>query len=172
MFLVIGLYTQLGLGFSPLKAALTGVPSSIGMIAGMGVAQATQKYGRKVLLAGAVVMGLAVLALLVIAEPGVTPWQLAPALAFVGLGSGLIMGPYFTIVMAAVDPQETGSASGTLTAIQQVGNALGLAVLGTVYFGTNSVETTLAVAAVMIAATFLVGLMLPKQGRTDTEFVH
>ncbi|GAA3471545.1 MFS transporter [Nonomuraea roseola] len=172
VLLVIGLYTQLGLGYSPLKAALTGVPSSLGMIAGMGIAQATQKYGRRVLLAGAVVMGLAVLALLVVAEPGVTPWQLAPALVFVGLGSGLIMGPYFTIVMAAVDPQETGSASGALTAIQQVGNALGLAVLGTVYFGTGSVEITLAVAAVMIAATFAVGLMLPGQGRTDTERVH
>ncbi|WP_344840740.1 hypothetical protein [Nonomuraea dietziae] len=44
----------------------------------MGIAQATQKYGRRVLLAGAVVMGTAVLALLVVAEPGVTPWQLAP----------------------------------------------------------------------------------------------
>lgn len=172
VFMVIGLYTQLSLGYSPLKAALTGVPSSIGMIVGMGVAQATRKYGRKVLLTGAAIMGFAVIALLVVADPGVSPWQLAPALVFVGLGSGLIMGPYFNIVLAAVDPQETGSASGTLTALQQVGNALGLAVLGTVFFGTGSAEITFAVAAGMIAVTFLVGLMLPKQAREDAEFAH
>ncbi|MFI6538419.1 MFS transporter [Nonomuraea sp. NPDC050547] len=172
VFMVIGLYTQLMLHYDPLKAALTGVPSSLGMIVGMIVAQSTQRFGRKVLLAGAVIMALAVVALLIVAEPGVTPWQLAPALLFVGLGSGMIMGPYFNIVLAAVDPQETGSASGTLTALQQVGNALGLAVLGTVFFGTGSAEITFAVAAGMIVVTFLVGLMLPQQARQDAEFVH
>ncbi|MEV4355022.1 MFS transporter [Nonomuraea sp. NPDC004186] len=166
-FLVIGLYTQLGLGYSPLKAALTSVPSSLGMIAGMGVAQAARRHGRKVLLAGAIVMGLGVTGVIAVASPGVSPWQLAPALAVAGLGSGLIMSPYFSIVMAAVEPQETGSASGALTALQQVGGALGLALLGTLYFGTGSVTITLWVAAGMIAATFAVGLMLPKQARED-----
>ncbi|MEV6033458.1 MFS transporter [Nonomuraea sp. NPDC052116] len=166
-FLVIGLYTQLGLGYSPLKAALTSVPSSLGMIAGMGVAQAARRHGRKVLLSGAIVMGLGVTGVIAVAAPGVTPWQLAPALAVAGLGSGLIMSPYFSIVMAAVEPQETGSASGALTALQQVGGALGLALLGTLYFGTGSVTITLWVAAGMIATTFAVGLMLPKQARED-----
>ncbi|TMR94573.1 MFS transporter [Nonomuraea basaltis] len=171
-FFVIGLYTQLGLGYSPLKAALTGVPASLGMIAGMGVAQAARRHGRKVLLAGAVVMGLGVVGVIAIASPGVSPWQLAPALAVTGLGSGLIMTPYFGIVMAAVEPQETGSASGTLTALQQVGGALGLALLGTVYAGTGSVRMTLWAAAGMIAATFVAGLLLPKQAREDADVVH
>lgn len=172
LFAVIGFYTQMGLHYSPLKAALTSVPSSVGMIVGMGVAQATVKYGRKVLLAGAVIMGLAALTLVLIANPAVTPWQLAPALVFLGLGSGMIMGPFYNIVLAAVDPAETGSASGTLTAVQQIGNALGLAILGTLFFSTGSVEVTLLVAAAMIAATFLVGLLLPKQARQDVEFAH
>ncbi|SEH02341.1 drug resistance transporter, EmrB/QacA subfamily [Nonomuraea solani] len=162
-FLIVGLYTQLGLEYSPLKAALTGVPSSIGMIAGMGLAQAARNHGRKVLLAGTIVMMLGVMALIAVTSPEVSPWQLAPALALTGLGSGLIMSPYFGIVMSAVDPEETGSASGTLSALQQVGSALGLALLGTVYFGTGSVDITLWAAAAMIAATFLVGLLLPKQ---------
>ncbi|MGP3910744.1 MFS transporter [Nonomuraea sp. 10N515B] len=172
VFLVIGLYTQLGLGYSPLKAALTGVPSSLGMIAGMGVAQALQRHGRRVLLGGAVVMALGVAGLIAVAAPGVSPWQLAPMLAVTGLGSGLIMTPYFGIVMAAVESGETGSASGTLTALQQVGGALGLALLGTVYFGTGSVQATLGVAAAMIAATFAVGLLLPKQAREDADLAH
>ncbi|MGN9839830.1 MFS transporter [Nonomuraea sp. H19] len=170
--LAIGLYTQLGLEYSPLKAALTGVPSSLGMIAGMGLAQAARRHGRKVLLAGAIVMALGVVGVIAAASPGVTPWQLAPALAVTGLGSGLVMSPYFGIVMAAVEPGETGSASGALTALQQVGGALGVALLGTVYFGTASVEITLWVAAGMIAATFAVGLLLPKEAREDANVAH
>ncbi|MFI7699916.1 MFS transporter [Nonomuraea sp. NPDC049480] len=172
IFFVVGLYTQLGLEYSPLKAALTGVPSSLGMIAGMGIAQAARRHGRRVLLAGALVMGLGVLGVIAVAAPGVSPWQLAPVLAVTGLGSGLIMSPYFGIVMAAVEPGETGSASGTLTALQQVGGALGLALLGTVYFGTGSVQITLGVAAGMIVATFAVGLLLPKQAMDDVNPVH
>ncbi|MEV0581831.1 MFS transporter [Nonomuraea sp. NPDC050310] len=172
VFVVIGLYTQLALGYSPLKAALTGVPSSIGMIIGMTIAQASVKYGRKVLLTGAVIMGTAVLSLVLIADPAITPWQLAPSLVFVGLGSGLIMGPYYSIVLAAVDPEEMGSASGTLTAIQQVGNALGLAILGTVFFQTGSAEITFAAAAGLIALTLAVGFLLPKQGREGVELAH
>ncbi|NRQ39552.1 MFS transporter, partial [Nonomuraea sp. NN258] len=163
----VGLYTQLGLGYSPLKSALTGVPSSIGMIAGMGVAQAARRHGRRVLLAGAIVMAAGVLGLIAVAGPEVSPWQLAPALAVAGLGSGLVMSPYFGIVLAAVEPGETGSASGTLTALQQVGGALGLAILGTVYFGTGSVQVTLGVAAAMIALTFAAGLFLPRHARED-----
>ncbi|GGT35850.1 MFS transporter [Nonomuraea spiralis] len=164
---VVGLYTQLELGFSPLKSALTGVPSSLGMIAGMGIAQATARYGRRVLLSGAVVMATGVLLVIAIAGPGVTPWQLAPALAVTGLGSGLIMSPYFGIVMAAVEPGETGSASGALTALQQVGAALGVALLGSVSFGSGGAEAALWVAAGMIALTFAAGLLLPRQARAD-----
>ncbi|NUP02854.1 MAG: MFS transporter [Nonomuraea sp.] len=163
---VIGLYTQLGLGFSPLKAALTGVPSSLGMIVGMGVAQAARKYGRRVLLSGAVVMAAGVTSVIVVAAPGVSPWQLAPALALTGFGSGLIMSPYFGIVMAAVEPGETGSASGTLTALQQVGGALGVALLGSVYLGSGA-GAALAVAVGMIVATFAAGLLLPRRARED-----
>jgi hypothetical protein len=66
---------------------------------------------------------------------GVTPWQLAPALVLTGLGMGLLMAPFFDTVLAGVEPHETGSAGGTLTAIQQLGAALGVAVLGTIFFG-------------------------------------
>jgi hypothetical protein len=44
------------------------------------------------------------------------------------------MAPFFDIVLAGVEQHETGSASGTLTAVQQLGGALGIAVLGTVFF--------------------------------------
>jgi Major Facilitator Superfamily len=136
--LVLNLFTQLGLGYSPLKAGLTGVPLSLGMIGGFGIAQAVRKLGRTVIHGGIVVMagGVACIVLtLHLAGADVTPWQLIPALVLTGLGMGTLMAPFFDIVLAGVETHETGSASGALTAVQQLGSALGVAVLGTLFFG-------------------------------------
>ncbi|MEV6907646.1 MFS transporter [Amycolatopsis sp. NPDC051071] len=172
--LVFTLYLQLGLGFSPLKAGLTGVPMSLGMIIGMGLVQAVRKHGRRVLHTGAVIMAAGVVTLLLLIGPDAGPWLIAPALVVAGIGSGLIMGPYFEIALSGVEPSEAGSASGALTSLQQVGGALGLALLGTVFFDAGLADPTAAarrtfwVVAVMVVLTFAVGFLLPKPER-DVE---
>ncbi|WET77463.1 MFS transporter [Amycolatopsis sp. QT-25] len=172
--LVFTLYLQLGLGFSPLEAGLTGVPMSLGMIVGMGLVQVVRKHGRKVLHTGALIMAAGVVALLLLLGPETGPWLLAPALLVVGIGSGLIMGPYFEIALSGVEPSEAGSASGALTSLQQVGGALGMALLGTVFFDagtadpTDAAQRTFWVVAVMVMLTFAVGFLLPERIR-DVE---
>ncbi|MET8805511.1 MFS transporter [Streptomyces sp. NPDC004546] len=136
--LVFNLYTQIGLGYSPLKAGLVMVPWSGGMIVGFGVAQAVARFGRAVLQAGTAVMALGVFGVWLTLDTvgsGVGPWQLVPALLVTGIGMGLLMAPFFDIVLASVEQHETGSASGTMTAMQQLGGAFGVALLGTVFFG-------------------------------------
>ncbi|MFA1538668.1 MFS transporter [Actinomadura monticuli] len=136
--LVLALFFQLGLGYSPLKAGLAQIPWSAGIIIGFGAMQAVQRFGRKVIHAGAVIMAAGIAGLyatLQYAGTDVTPWQLIPALTVTGIGMGLLMGPFFDTVLAGVEPAETGSAGGTLTAVQQLGSALGAAVLGTIFFG-------------------------------------
>ncbi|TYB43007.1 DHA2 family efflux MFS transporter permease subunit [Actinomadura chibensis] len=136
--LVLSLFFQMGLGFSPLKAGLAQIPWSVGIVLGFGIMQAVQRFGRTVIHAGAIIMAggiVATYATLQQAGADVTPWQLIPALTVTGLGMGLLMGPFFDIVLAGVEPAETGSAGGTLTAVQQLGSALGAAVLGTIFFG-------------------------------------
>ncbi|MET7316102.1 MFS transporter [Streptomyces thermoviolaceus] len=136
--LVFTLYTQIGLGYAPLKAGLVMVPWSGGMIVGFGIAQGVARFGRAVLQAGTLVMALGVFGVwltLQTAGSGVGPWHFVPSLLVAGIGMGLLMAPFFDIVLAAVDPHETGSASGTMTAIQQLGGAFGVALLGTVFFG-------------------------------------
>ncbi|MFI0961511.1 MFS transporter [Streptomyces sp. NPDC021080] len=136
--LVFNLYTQIGLGYSPLKAGLVMVPWSGGMIVGFGVAQGVAKFGRTVLQAGTVVMALGVFGVWLTLDQvgsGVGPWQLLPSLLVTGIGMGLLMAPFFDIVLASVEQHETGSASGTMTAVQQLGGAFGVAILGTAFFG-------------------------------------
>jgi len=180
--LVFNLYTQIGLGYSTLKAGLTMVPWSAGMIVGFGLAQAVQRFGRKVLHGGTLIMTVGVIAVLfTVSSAGleVTPWQLVPALIVSGVGMGLLMAPFFDIVLAGVEQHETGSASGTLTAVQQLGNAFGVALLGTVFFDLlgsvpsgatfdHAMKVTLWVVAGMLIVTYAVAFLLPKQAREET----
>ncbi|MBL7257401.1 MFS transporter [Paractinoplanes lichenicola] len=137
--LVFTFYLQIGLGYSPLKAGLTTLPQALGTVAGFVAAGSglSERFGRKLLLTGTGVMmaGTAGFMLTVWqAGSAITPWRLAPALVLIGAGMGLAMAPFFNIVLAGVDDEETGSASGALTSVQQLGGAFGIAVLGTIFF--------------------------------------
>jgi EmrB/QacA subfamily drug resistance transporter len=138
--LIFTLYLQIGLGYSPLKAGLTTLPQALGTVAGFVAAGSglSEKLGRKLLLIGTAIMmtgtaGVAVTVQLTGAD--IRPYQLIPALVLLGGGMGLAMAPFFNIVLAGVDDEETGSASGALTSVQQLGGAFGIAVLGTIFFG-------------------------------------
>jgi EmrB/QacA subfamily drug resistance transporter len=153
--LVFTLYLQIGLGFSPLKAGLSGLPQALGTVAGFVVAGAglSARFGRRLLHIGTAIMTVGTVALAItvhLSGAGLTPWQLIPAGVLLGVGMGLAMAPFFDIVLAGVTPDETGSASGALTAVQQLGGAFGIALLGTLFFGllpgavTHHVDTSSA----------------------------
>ncbi|MCP2335892.1 MFS transporter [Actinomadura rupiterrae] len=169
--LTYSLYLQIGLGYSPLKAGLSQIPWSAGTVFGFPAAMAMQKRGRTALQTGAVVMAAGVAGLVLslqLAGVGVTPWQLAPSLVVTGFGMGLLMAPFFDIVLAAVEPHETGSAGGTLSAIQQLGAALGAAVLGTVFFGLLGGHVATAAdrdAPALRASLASAGVAAPDQDR-------
>lgn len=139
-FLVWTLYMQFGLGWSPLRAGLTGVPFSIAVsvAAGMSVQKLVPRFGRKVLQAGALVMGAGVL--IYIWESGryglaITSWQMALPLVVMGAGMGLIVAPLTDAVLSEVPKEHAGSASGLINTVQQMGNALGLGLVSVVFFG-------------------------------------
>lgn len=180
--LVFTLYTQLGLGYSPLKTGLTSLPQAIGGVIGFGLAMSglQEKLGRSLLQIGTVVMalGAGVLGFTVhLAGLSITPWQLAPGLALVGIGMGLTMAPFFDIILAGVEPHESGSASGTLTAVQQLGSALGSAILGTIFFNLlkdrvgfgSAMQTTIWVEIGLLGLTFLLAFLLPRKALPESS---
>ena len=95
------------------------------------------RFGRKVLQAGLLIVAAALVWLAVTVTHdglGVSSWELVPALLAFGLGMGFVFGPLFNVILAGVEEHEVGSASGTLNAIQQLGNSIGVAVLATIFF--------------------------------------
>ncbi|MFI6103587.1 MFS transporter [Streptomyces sp. NPDC051310] len=139
-FLVWTLYMQIGLGWSPLKAGLTGVPFSIAVsvAAGVSVQKLVPRFGRKVLQAGALTMAAGLL--LYIWEAGrygtgIEPWMMTAPLVVMGLGMGLIVAPLTDAVLSEVPREHAGSASGLINTTGQMGNALGLGLVSVVFFG-------------------------------------
>ena len=134
---VLTLFLQIGEGFSALHAGLTFVPWSLGLAVGAGLSGGllANRYGRHVLEAGGGVSLVGLLLLILETRSGpVSTWDIAPGLLVMGLGMGLIVAPLFGIIIAAVADDEVGSASGVLNAVQQLASAIGVALLGTVFF--------------------------------------
>jgi MFS family permease len=142
-FLIFTLMLQVGLGYSVVEAALTGIPTSIGiaMTFGLLAPKIIPKLGRYALTLGTVIMAVGLgLVTWIIQQGGVdtSPWAIAPALLPVGVGMAMIMAPVFAVVLNDVDHNHAGSASGVLNAVQQLGGAIGVAVVGVIFFGALS----------------------------------
>lgn len=181
--LAVGLFLQLGLGYGALRASLTMAPWAIGAFLGSGVsAGLAPKLGRKVLHLGLAGMLLGLIALFFQFGGATAPsaLALAPALLGYGLGMGMIFVPLFGIIVGELDDHEIGSASGLLESFQQGAAALGVAVLGTVFFSgfalgdgpavaLDAMQTVTGVAIALTAASFAVVYGLPKQGAAQAH---
>ncbi|MEU1310277.1 MFS transporter [Streptomyces cinnamoneus] len=138
-FMIWTLYMQIGLGWSPLRAGLTGIPFSIGVsvAAGISVQKLVPRFGRKVLQAGALAMAAGVVLYIWESEhygTGIHPWQMALPLTVMGIGMGLIVAPLTETVIAKVPREHSGSASGLINTTQQLGNAVGLGLVSVAFF--------------------------------------
>ncbi|AOP49835.1 MFS transporter [Streptomyces lydicus] len=139
-FLIWTLHMQLGLGWGPLHAGLTGVPFSLACstAAGMSVQKLVPRFGRKVLQAGALIMLAG--ALLYLWQAGrqgtaLTSLQMVPAMVLLGAGMGLIVAPLTDAAISDVPAEHSGSASGIFNTTGQLGMALGLGLSSVAFFG-------------------------------------
>jgi predicted MFS family arabinose efflux permease len=175
LLLCVSLFAQLGEGFSPIHAGLTLMAMVIGMIAGMGAGFAlVGRLGRHLLHIGVAIVaaGTVVLAVTVTGARVASTLDLAPGLFLIGLGAGSSIGQLFDFILAGVSMDEVGSASGVLEAVQQLSSALGVAVLGTIFFSafdhhlpTHALAVTAWACLVPIAITFLLLFKLPMHAR-------
>ncbi len=103
-----------------------------------------------------------------------TGWSLAPSLFVSGVGTGMVFAPLFDIILADLDDRQVGTGSGLLNAVQQFSGALGVAILGTVFFHWVPVDgwfdATKQLVLVSIACyvvSFLAVFLLPLKARED-----
>jgi EmrB/QacA subfamily drug resistance transporter len=171
-FLVLALYLQPGRGLDALQAGLVFTILAVAyLLASMRSPDLAARLGRRVPAIGGLVLaaGHATLALTV-SQIGVghDVLLMTPGLLLVGAGMGLVLTPLTTTVLSALPPEQAGAASGALSTMQNVGNALGVALIGVVFFdavhagyGHAFVLSTCVLAGVGLALTVLTRLLPP-----------
>lgn len=139
-YLLLALYLQEGRGLSPIGSGGMFAVLAAGYLATSFRAPAlTVRFGRRVVAAGALLaaLGNGALVLAVLSgNAGAAPVEaLIPGLFLLGAGQGLCITPLTTTVLAHTDARRAGSVSGALSTAQQVGNAIGVAVSGVIFYG-------------------------------------
>ncbi len=160
MFFFISLYMQNVLGFSAIKAGLSYLPLALSIIFSAGLASVlVTKVGFKPIMAlgmAFVAAGLAWFSQISVDGTYVGDVLFPSLLAAVGLGFSFV--PTTIAAMSGVEDREAGLASGLINTSQQVGGALGLAILSSVAFSTiDAAERDPAVLTQGYADAFLVG---------------
>jgi EmrB/QacA subfamily drug resistance transporter len=134
-FFFLTQFIQDVLGFSPVKAGLAFLPMTVALFTVSRLApRLMNRFGAKPLMLAGLAPAIAGLAWLGLISPATTYWPgvLAPML-LMGCGMGLAFVPLTTASLAGIAPQDSGAASAMVNVTQQVGGALGLAALVTVY---------------------------------------
>jgi MFS family permease len=173
LFVVIALYLQAGRGLDPLDSGLVvSIMAGAYLLASLRAPALTVRFGRSLATAGALTLaaGHGVL-LATIAELGVggSVLWLAPGLVLIGAGMGLCLTALNTSVLAHAAPQTAGAISGAMSTMQQVGNALGVAVTGVIFFGAlrggygHAMVASLAELAGLLVTVAALTRLLPRR---------
>ena len=187
MFYFASLYMQEILGYGPLKAGVAFVPFTLGIIVGAGASQALIRHiGIRIVVFAGITMGTAGLLYFArLPTHGSYVPDLLPTIAIVSIGMGMTFVPLTLLATTNVETSDAGLASGLFNTSQQVGGALGLAILSTLAASRTSnllghgVVTSVAVrdsaltsgyhvafavgAAMLLAALLVLAVTIRKQ---------
>ena len=145
MFYFNSLYVQRVLGYSPIEAGLAFVPFTIGIVIGAGLSQTlVKRIGlRSVGIIGMLLGTAGMLLFLRLDVGGDYVTDLLPGIVLVSIGMGMTFVPVTLIATSGIEAGDAGLASGLLNTSQQIGGALGLAILSTLATSktTSSLES-------------------------------
>jgi EmrB/QacA subfamily drug resistance transporter len=132
IFFPMTIYLQGVLGYSAIKAGLAMSPMSITILLVAPISgKLSDRIGtRWILFGGLLLQVIGILYIVRESTLDATPWSLMPALVLTGFGMACTFAPMTTAVMRDVPPRIAGSASGILNTMRNIGQVLGIAVLG------------------------------------------
>lgn len=132
IFFPMTLFLQQALDYSPIKAGLSMTPMSVMIMVTAPLAgRFTDRIGpRWILFAGTSLMTIGILLIRAAVSMDTTPLSLAPSMMLTGLGMGMTFSPMTAAAMHDVPQRIAGSASGILNTMRNIGQVLGIAILG------------------------------------------
>jgi EmrB/QacA subfamily drug resistance transporter len=171
---VISLFFQTALHLSPAQAALGLGPMMVGIIIASFIGRPLiEKLGRQLVVIGLMITiaGATGLWATVLADgTSVSTWALSPSIFVLGIGMGFCFSSIYDVAIGDIAAGEAGSASGSLSAVQQLAAAIGSAVITTIYFNQTARHgaghaMTISVAVVAVIAVLCLALtrLLPSR---------
>ncbi|CAH0159294.1 Multidrug resistance protein Stp [Pedobacter sp. Bi36] len=135
-FLINTVYLQNGMGISSVHTGIYFVCQGMGyVLASMFFASRVTRYGKYVSLCGSVIMIVAlVFHVIIFNSPDAPKWQIAIILFVYGIGCGTILPSLMTISLKSIPENMLGASSGIYLTLQQISVAIGVAVVGGVFF--------------------------------------
>jgi EmrB/QacA subfamily drug resistance transporter len=171
MFLMLTLYMQQVLGYSPMKTGVAYLAVAGTAIVWSAVAgQLVTRVGVKpVLVVGMAMITISLVFFTQVSVDGSYVTDLLPGFLVIGVGIGFSFVPISIAALAGVQPAEAGLASGLINTSQQIGGALGIAMLSTI--ATSATEDSLATGSILpealvdgFSSAFLVGAIVAGLG--------
>jgi predicted MFS family arabinose efflux permease len=184
MFFLGALYMQRVLGYDAIQVGLAFLPVALG-IAAMSLgfaARLINRFGAKnVLVPGLVLVAIGLVLFRNVPVHASYASDLLPTMVLFGIGAGAAFPSLMTLAMSAATPEDSGLASGLVNTTQQVGGALGLAVLATLATTrteslqghgvgaaaalTNGYHLAFTIAAILVLSAIAIGLVLLRPGQ-------
>jgi EmrB/QacA subfamily drug resistance transporter len=162
--LVLALFFQDGLAYTPLRSGLAITPFALGVATSAVVAgRLVARVGRWLTVTGTatIAVGMAATALaLRQVEGDRAAWAAAGPLLLAGLGGGLVTSPNVTLTLQSVPVRMAGAAGGALQTAQRIGSAIGTALLASVFYRVLTGSGHAYPTAVSDALLCACGLML------------
>jgi Major Facilitator Superfamily len=169
IWLVLALFFQDGLGYSPLRSGLAVTPFALGVTASAVLAgRLVARVGRWLTVSGltTIVVGLAATALVLRHVGGDrAAWAVAGPLLLAGLGGGMVTSPNVTLTLQSVPVRMAGAAGGALQTAQRIGAAVGTALLASVFYrvltsGGHAYPAAISDALLSASGLLLLALLL------------
>ncbi|GAB4044426.1 MFS transporter [Spirosoma litoris] len=133
--LLSAVYLQNGLGVSALHSGLYFIVPGILFIASSVVAsKMIVRFGKRVLQVGVVLLAVAFYLQIELWVPGISTWLIIGLMGIWGLGNGLVLPSLLNIALKNVPGQYAGAAAGVYSTFQQTASALGVSIIGGVFF--------------------------------------
>ncbi|MBV8064642.1 MAG: MFS transporter [Actinobacteria bacterium] len=176
MFFFITLYLQRVLGYHPLKAGLSVLPFTFGIMVSAGLASnlAPRVGVRPVAAVGMVLTAIGMLLFARMPVGGSYVSDVLPGMLVAALGMGAVFMPITLVATTGLKDEDQGLASGLFNTSQQIGGALGLAILSTIAAGRTHGSSKAALvhgfhyafagAAVFVVAALVLMLALLRKG--------
>lgn len=171
---VLPIALQSGLGLTATESGLAHLPMALAVAFGIGFLsrKLLPRFGTRMMALGCIIMvvGIGLVSLVVQAGGFTDPAPLYAPMFVTGFGMGLIAGPLPPCTLSDVEVSQAGAGSGMLKTVQQLGAALGVALVGNVFFALGGSGTGEAIITAYLRTLVAIALLLLTAGLLALRF--